>query len=348
MAALKGGAIERFLKAPGPGTVFILVYGPDAGLVKERGRRLITALGIDRDDPFALSRLDETDISDDPTRLADEAHAIALTAPRRVVWITGAGAATAQALDSILADPPEAAVIVAEAGTLAPAAKLRKLAETSKHAVALACYVDETRSLSALIDEEVGRCGLAIADDARTLLISLLGADRALSRREIEKLCSYAMGKTRIERGDVELICGDVTAEAVSGAVDAALEGNFGAFDRSFTKAIAEGVGPIRLLSVAGQQLWQLIKVDAGCRAGGGIDRAIGGLRPPPHFSRRDRIKAQLPRWSGDTLRRAEKLVHEADAACRSTGAPREALARNALMMLARAARVSPAGGSRR
>jgi len=344
MTALKGAAIDRFIKQPAADTVFILIYGPDAGLVKERGRQLIKAFEVDADDPFAVSRLEEGDLEGDPARLADEALAISLTAPRRVVWITGAGQATAAALEPILEDPPEAAVIIAEAGELRPAAKLRKLGEKGARAVALACYADETFLLERLIDEEVRGCGLSIADDAREVLLMLLGADRALSRQEIAKLCTYAHGRGRIEREDVEAVCGDATAEAIDRTVDSVLDGNLAGFDRAFTKAIDEGAAPTRLLWAAGQQLWALIKIDAARRSGRSASTAVAGLRPPVHFKRRDRLIAQAARWDRNMLTRAEAIVHEADAACRSQGAPQAALARQALLSLAGAAR---SGGTR-
>jgi enediyne polyketide synthase len=48
-----------------------------------------------------------------------------------------------------------------------------------------------------------------ITPEAKRLLLARLGADRALSRAEIDKLVLYAHGKSTIEESDVEAAVGD-------------------------------------------------------------------------------------------------------------------------------------------
>ena len=54
MVALRGKEIDAFLARPDAGRPIILLYGPDAGLVRERADALIASAVDDPNDPFSL------------------------------------------------------------------------------------------------------------------------------------------------------------------------------------------------------------------------------------------------------------------------------------------------------
>ena len=57
------------------------------------------------------------------------------------------------------------------------------------------------------------------------MLQSRLGADRALSRAEIEKLALYCLGRRAVTLEDVESIVGDAADLALERIAEAAAEG---------------------------------------------------------------------------------------------------------------------------
>ena len=65
----------------------MLVYGPDAGLVRERVDALVKASVDDPNDPFAFVRIEGEDLSANPSRLVDEAHTVPLFGGRRAVLV---------------------------------------------------------------------------------------------------------------------------------------------------------------------------------------------------------------------------------------------------------------------
>src|SRR5262249_49381263 len=131
---------------------------------------------------------------------------------------------SAQSLKGLVGTRLEGQLIV-EAGSLRPDEALRRLFEKSPNAAAVACYADEARDLEAVITQSLAATGARITPEARRLLIARLGADRALSRSEIEKLAIYAHGKAMIEEGDVEAVVGDAAELALERIVLAAAEG---------------------------------------------------------------------------------------------------------------------------
>ena len=87
MVALRGKDIDAFLARPDPGRPIILLYGPDAGLVRERAEALIASAVDDPNDPFSLVRLDGDELSAEPSRLVDEAMTIPMFGGRRAIRV---------------------------------------------------------------------------------------------------------------------------------------------------------------------------------------------------------------------------------------------------------------------
>lgn len=339
MVAVKAARVDAFLARPDPAVVAILVYGPDTGLVSERARKLARTVVADLDDPFNLSRLDDGALSGDPGLLADEARSQSLMGGRRVVWVRGAGAAFAAALESYLADPAGDTLIVAEAGDLKPSARLRKLVEQSPVAAALPCYADDTRSIDELISSEVRRHGLEITPAARERLASLLGADRQLSRNEVDKLCLYMLGQPIIEETDVEAICGDAAASTLDEVIDATAEGDLVRLDAAYARALSAGVGPTPVVLAMCRHMVRLQALRNSAGSARNFEQTVRSARPPVHFGRVASVVRQLGLWSDADLRRAIGALAELEADSRRNSGLADTLVGRALVGIAHNAR---------
>src|SRR5207237_769197 len=89
------GQIDGFLRRPDPQIRAVLLFGPDAGLVRERADTLARAICPDLHDPFRVADLTAAVLAADPARLADEAAQISLMGGRRVVRLREASGAVA-------------------------------------------------------------------------------------------------------------------------------------------------------------------------------------------------------------------------------------------------------------
>ena len=193
----------------------MLVYGPDAGLVRERVDALVRASVDNPDDPFSLARIEGEELSANPSRLVEEANTVPLFGGRRAVLVKAGGTNIASAVETVINAPPAIAAVIIEAGDLRKNAPLRALCEKAKVAAALPCYVDNERALAALIDDEMRAAGLTIAPDARAALLDLIGGDRLASRNEIRKLALYAKGQKSVELADVMAVVADASQIAL-------------------------------------------------------------------------------------------------------------------------------------
>jgi DNA polymerase III subunit delta len=342
MVALKGTAIDGFVARPDPARPVVLVYGPDAGLVSERVNALIEASVDDPSDPFALARLDSDELAAEPSRLVDEAQTIPLFGGRRAVWVKASGRHNiAPAVEAVLALANNECRVVIEAGDLRRNAPLRALCERARNAAALPCYADDEKARERLIDDEMRAAGLTMAPDARTLLIPLLGGDRAASRSEIRKLALYARGRERVDVDDVVAVVSDASSLGVDDIVDAAFAGRASELEVQLAKARTAGTPTGSMLFAAQRQVAQLHKWRVAIESGGGF--SLDAVQPPLHFRRRSAIEAALKLWNAARLAAAMAELADAVLQSRRNSTLAETIAERALLAIAVKAR-RPAG----
>src|ERR1700748_259442 len=209
MVALRGKEIDAFLARPDAGRPIVLLYGPDAGLVRERADALIASAVDDPNDPFSLVKLDGDELAAEPSRLVDEALTVPLFGGRRAIRVRAGSRSFASGVDTLADTLLKDGRIVIEAGDLRAESPLRKACERAKTAVAIACYPDGERDLAKLIDDELRASNLSIAQDARGVLMSLLGGDRQASRNELRKLTLYAHGTREVTLDDGMAVCAE-------------------------------------------------------------------------------------------------------------------------------------------
>ncbi|HEX6141289.1 MAG TPA: DNA polymerase III subunit delta [Geminicoccaceae bacterium] len=344
---LQGARVERFLKAPDPGIAAVLVFGPDEGLVRERTDRLIRTVLDQPDDPFRMSDFLADQLRGEPARLADEARSLSLIGGRRVVRVRQAGDAVTVACRNLLELEDFEAWVVIEAGDLPGGSSLRKLFEGAKRAAALPCYRDLARDLSALIQATLRDHGLEAEPDALSYLIDHLGADRGLTRAELDKLVLYmtgapgeaAPGRRRVTLADAAAVIGDTSALGLDDLVDAAATGDLVQVQRCLDRLLGEGQNPVRLVRSLANHLVRINRLGLEVEAGATVERVVDGARPQIHFRRRDRVKQALRRWRPGAAAAALELLVDAEIKCKSTGLPAELICRDTLLRIGRAAR---------
>jgi DNA polymerase III subunit delta len=339
MVALKTAEIEKFVARPDTARPVVLIFGPDAGLVRERAEKIIKASVDNLDDPFSLVRLEGDDISGDAGRLVDEANTIPLFGGRRAVWVKAGGRNVAPAVEALLASPPKDCRVVIEAGDLRRGAPLRNLCERSKCAAAIPCYVDGEREITRLIDEELQAASLSIAPDARAALVPLLGGDRQGSRNEIRKLALYAHGKGQVGLEDVVAVVSEASALALDGVVDAMFAGKIAEAESQFAKARAAGTAPGTIMSATMRQLSVLHKMRLSADEGRSIGQVVESVQPQIHFRRRPLFETALQNWTGERLVRVMTQLAEAALEVRRQPNLADAIAQRAVLSIASAAR---------
>ena len=333
------GRAEAFIAKPDPALAAILIYGPDAGLVRERFNALTKAVAGTLDDPFRVSEIGAETLREDPARLGDEAAALVFTGGRRVVRIRGATDTVADAITKFVEDPVGEALVLVTADDLSPRSKLRLAFEKADRAAALPCYADNVRDLEAVIRETLKAAGLSISSDALSWLTDRLGGDRELSRRELEKLVIYMGDAKSITEDDVFACIGDTAAMNLDDLIYAVGDGDQATVQRVFGRLTSEGTSAISILTSVARHVLRLHETRGRMSEGKNLEAALMSLRPPVFFKFKTRFTAQLNKWSEPLLARAIELLNEAEMTAKSTDMPAEAVIERALIQLANVAR---------
>jgi DNA polymerase III subunit delta len=348
---LAAGRVEAFLLRPDPQTRAVLLYGPDAGLVRERAESVARAICPDLHDPFRVADLTPATLASDPARLADEVAQISLMGGRRVIRVREAGDALAALFTRFLAGVPGAegdargdargddGLVIAEAGDLPGRSALRRAFDDSPVAAAIGCYPDTARDLAQVIREAFAAHRIGASRDALEFLVEHLGGDRLLTRAELEKLTLYAGDGGHIELDDARAAIADSAALSLDDAILAAAEGDAASLDRALDRVFQEGESPVSIIRALLRHLQRLHLLMARIAGGDSVDAAIRAARPPIFFKQQDSNRRQLTRWSEPRLRRALDRVAEAEFRMKQTGYPSETICREALFAIAREAR---------
>jgi DNA polymerase-3 subunit delta len=330
--------VAAFLRDPGTCRV-VLLYGEDVGLIRERAEGLVRGVVGALDDPFRVAELSRDAIND----LPGEASAQALTGGRRAVRVRDVTDGATEAVKQVLAGRGEALVVL-EAPTLASRSKLRTLLDGAPDGVAIGCYPEEGRDLQTTIRETLTGAGVSVEPEAATWLSEQLGADRAATRGELEKLALYVGPGGRVDLEAAQACVGDLAGLSMDDALYAAIEGDVATTDRALELAAAEGLAPVGAIRQALAQMQKLHRARIAMRTDGlNASDATRTVRPPIFFRRAPAFTRALSLWAEPTLLATMAALSEAERACKRTGAPDEVLARNAILTIARRAALARA-----
>ncbi len=338
MAQKKAHEVDSWLARPDPRTFLVLLYGPDRGLVAERGKAYAERTGLPLDDPFSVVKMDGADVEKGEGRLSQEARTVPMFTDRRLLWVRNAAGqkGLADEVKALLAEPPRDATILIEAGDLKKGAPLRTVVEAAESAMALPCYADDGRDIEAVIDDELRKAGLTMALEARQALRRNLGGDRLATRAELQKLTLYAQGQAEISLEDVRSMTGDVSGQSLDDAVDAILDGRINDFDSAFARHCQAGGQPFLALSGTMRQFHALHAMRGAMEEGGrNAASIVAGARPPVFFSRRKLIERTLERWNRQSIERVLARLQNAVLQTRRRPELAPALVRQALLGIA-------------
>lgn len=310
MTALKAHEVARFLVRPDLSEGIFLAYGPDGGLVRETAQRLIRQLSGDDAGSASLTIFDGPELDTEPSRLVMEARSVSLFGGKRIIRVRNASKALVMPLTELRDDPGGAAIIL-EAGNLTPRDALRALVESAKLGRALPCYPDTDETLATLMRDTFNQQGIRVDTDVIPTLRDILGNDREITRRELEKLTLFAGSSKTLTRDDVLLLCADNGALAIDAILDASGGGHAEKLEMALNRALAASVNPQQLLAMlanhfANLRRWR-VEVD-----GGKPPRAVlEAVKPRPHFSRIGNLEQQLRLWTEPALSNAtERLLN--------------------------------------
>ncbi len=328
--------IAAFVKKPPANMQAVLVYGPDEGLIRERAMMMMKAQGIDDKDPFAIAEFSGDQLTENPSKILDEAQSISMLGGRRVVRVRDVGDKAETIIKDLLkALKPGDNFVIIEAGELGTKSKIRSTFEAAPNAAAVPCYIDDVRDISKVIGEELRNAGFRINPDALAYMADNVIGDRAVARGEAEKLMLYMGGQRDIDLADVVASVGAGAVLSLDELSKTLCSGNYAEADRVMQQALMEGTNAVQILRHLQNYFGKLQITKARLAQGEDLELTLKKLKPPLFFKLKDSFVAQVNGWTLQQIAQALTLLMSVEQKCKQTGADPDLLLGRAVLTLA-------------
>lgn len=338
MVAVKANQTDAFLARLPPDIALIVIFGTDAGRVTELAAAAARAASHRSAPPGEIIRIDDADLEDDPDRLLVELQTLPMFGGAKVVRTVTSRRINASMLKGVLEGEAPPACLIIEAGNLKPTDALRKATDKLPWAASLACYADTDKTVADLITAVLSGAGQTIGHTARDQLVARLGADRSLSRNEIEKLSLYVGESREITESDVNAVVGDASAISLDRINLAVLSGARDQALMHIAQARASGQATQSILLALQRQFTTLHRLASAIAGGKRPEDALRSARPPIHFSIRDQIARALRDWPVETVSRALIRIQATIADTRTQARLEDALTERLVLELSQMA----------
>lgn len=280
---------------------FFLIFGQDESAIADIAAQMAGVLGptAERID------IDSDRIKSDPALLVDEASAMSLFGDKRYVRLNFRREEGLQAVENLLEMSGEGNPVIAMAGNLTKASKLRKLAEGNPRAMAHICYLPEEGDAAANIMATAATKGLKLDRGLAARIARYTGQDRKLGAAEVEKLALYYDSSPErpatVEAAIFEALSAETGEENVSGLINQIMSGELRKVGIELAAARDVGVDSIRIIRALQRRVGMLAamraKVDQGSNPGA-VVKATRSI----FWKDADSFVRQLSRWPSARL----------------------------------------------
>lgn len=295
----------------------ILLFGKDNGLAEERIALIKkTFLGNNFNNAEAACNFYYSDVKDNFAKVVEELNENSLFwRGKKMVVIRYCSEAITKDIKSTLTNNEihSESLLVLHAEDLSATSNLRKFYESDNNCAALPCYLDDERTLRAVIIERIKNANYTISEDAINYLVNNLGNNRGITNKELEKLLLYKHNTDN-----------HITLEDVSLIIDANLSVlldkiHFTLFNLEISKAyryiekLLEEENAIFIIRGLANHVFRLLYAKSLITSGKTIEEALKLIFPPIFFTYVANFKQQISLWSLENLQTLLKKLIDAE-----------------------------------
>jgi DNA polymerase III subunit delta len=295
-----------------PDIRLFFIFGQDESAIADIAAQMAATLdGAERVD------LDSDRLRNDPALLADEASSLSLFGDKRYVRVNFRREEGIAAVENLLELAGDANPVIATAGNLTKASKLRKLVEAHPRAMAHICYLPEEGDAAANVMVFAATVGLKLDRSLAARIARYTVQDRKLAQSEVEKLSLYYDASPQrpatVEVAAFEALSAETGEENISGLVNQVMGGELRGTGRELVAAREMGVDAIRIVRALQRRVTLLAsmraKVDNGANPGA-VVKATRSI----FWKEADDFVKQLVRWPSSKLAGLNRHLMEIEA----------------------------------
>ncbi len=284
-----------------------LVYGPNEGLVRENIDIIYKNFSKGAD--CEKVNINGKQLDENISVINDEISTISLFSEKKFVILESAREKHSSIIEDALSLDFKNTCMVVKQDNLTKSSSIRKLYETSKSHFSLACYEDDIKELSTLLDKFQKDHNITFNSDVKSFLLSNLSNDRMVIKNELEKIILSLNGEDqKVDIEKLRYILQDNAHTDFQQINNSILFGNVQKGSRSLEKLFNLGTNPIAILKSFNNYIMRIRLTQVELSKGKQFDEAIKVLRPPVFWKEKSDFKRHCLMWPANVI---ESIINE-------------------------------------
>ncbi len=276
-----------------------LIYGPNEGLVREN-IDIVYQNFSDGNDCEKINLIGKQ-IDEDISVLNNELSSISMFCSKKFILLESVKDKHKDVLENIINKNFINVCMVIKLDNLSKSSKIRKLYEASKFHYSLACYEDDLKSLSSLIEKFQKENDILFNTEVKNYLKQILSNDRSVIKNELEKILLASNGH-EVSLDKIKLILDDNISTNLQKVNTSIMFGKTKDSSRFLARLFSEGIAPIVILKSLGNYLNRIRKTQIELRKGKSFEEAINVLKPPVFWKEKSDFQRHCSQWPPDII----------------------------------------------
>ena len=284
-----------------------LIYGPNEGLIREN----INAIFKNFTGEIECEKvnINGKQLDESISLLNDEISTISLFSEKKFIVLESVKERHATIIEDALELDFKDTCMIVKQDNLTKSSKIRKLFETSKIHFSLACYDDDKKVLSSLLEKFQKEHSIKFDSDVKSFLLNNLSNDRMVIKNELEKiLLSLSKDDQIVDIEKLKYILHDSAHTDLQQINNSILFGDIEKGSKSLEKLFNLGTNPIAILKSFNNFIIRIRLTQVELRKGKQFDEAIKVLRPPVFWKEKSDFKRHCLMWPSNVI---ENIINE-------------------------------------
>jgi DNA polymerase-3 subunit delta len=284
-----------------------------------------------------------SDLSDNPSRLNDEATSASLFGDKRHIVLrlnSGEAVRATAAIETLLQSDTSGDPVFVIAPGMGDKTALAKRITDAPDGLIAPCYETSPEQAAAAISGMGKAEGLQLDRNLVQDIAALTSNDLTLARMEVEKIALYldaSPEKPQEAGGDILALLGaENEEEDITFLINAALSGDTGPLSLEIAASKSQGLSEVGLIRVMLRHLTKLAELRSKVDRGSNIETTV--KHPSVFFKDRNNYRRQLQIWSSQNLARLIERILDLEIKMKSSGQPDYVLLEEELLLISRKA----------
>jgi len=284
-----------------------LVYGPNEGLIRENINIIFKNFSKDAD--CEKVNIIGKQLDENISILNDEISTISLFNEKKFIILESIKEKHISIIEDSLSLEFKNTCMIVKQDNLTKSSGIRKLYESSKTHFSLACYDDDIKVLSSLLEKFQKEHNIIFDSDVKSFLLNNLSNDRLVIKNELEKiLLSLSKDDRKVDIEKLRYILHDSAYTDFQQINNSILFGNVEKGSRLLEKLFNVGTSPVAILKSFNNYIMRIRLTQVELSKGKQFDEAIKVLRPPVFWKEKSDFQRHCSMWPTNVI---ENLITE-------------------------------------